>query len=151
MTPLISLTSITGVYLSSFHQTYQPPLSATPSLIHLALLFCPGERCSSCGSSGITQARRRKRTIIFNICQTHDSNSSPFPPTNTPHTHAHKPKESTKNGGVLLFWLFRRTEIVWLSLSFSLSYPLFFNAFFCSLHTTFACRLPKSRQWWGGK
>lgn len=101
---LISLTSIIGAYLFSFHQTYETmPLSAAPSLIHLALLACPGERCSSCRSSGITQARRRKRTIIFNICQTHDSNSSPFPPTHHTHTHAHKPKESTKNGGVLLF------------------------------------------------
>lgn len=61
-----------------------PTLSATPSHVRLTLLCCPGECCSSCSSIGITQARRRKRTIIFNICQTHDSN--PHPPTPNP-TH----------------------------------------------------------------
>lgn len=76
---------------------WSAPLFLLPSLPQtltrarsLALLSCPGECCSSCGG-GITQARRRKRTIIFNICQTHDSNS---PSPTHQHIHVHTRRQA---------------------------------------------------------
>ena len=114
----------------SSYQTYQPPLSATPSCV-LTLLFCPGERCSSCSSSGITQARRRKRTIIFNICQTHDSTSPPsHPPTHHTHMNTHKSQRKVQRMGVCCSFDCSQAQKLSLSLLPPTSPPPFSPLFF---------------------
>lgn len=129
--------------------------SPHPPQLPLASVFPSSSAQVSVVQAGVaTELHRQDEESgqLSSISVRHMTAKAPPPlPTYQHITHTcSQAKEKYKEWGCVALLIVQRHRNC-LSVSPSLCYPHFLNAFFCSLTTTFACRLPKSRQLWGGK